>query len=311
MVLFGLTSAAAVTGTATADPEPYTLKYRAAAGCPGEAQLRGDVAAHVRGGLRPSGVRLEIQIVAAHGRFQGDLLATDRLGSEDRQVLGGEDCAEIAHALAFLAGVAIELGERRAVAPPPPPIAPPPSSAPTAPRARAVRFTGGLLGGVMGGLADGPSPTGELVIGVEDARDRRVALGVEAAVLVAGDRPIESPRGSAELSLLGGRLAACPLRLKRWLIDLRPCAGVTFGTVWGRATSLANAPSVVERWASAEATAAVRLFLPSGVFAEVEGGAIFPFVRPSYTFQFQPDGQPLYAVPRVTGRASLGAGFGF
>jgi hypothetical protein len=259
-------------------------------------------------------VRIEIQIVAAHGRFQGDLLATDRLGSEDRQVVGGEDCAEIAHALAFLAGVAIELGERRPVAPPSPAIATPApviaTPGPRAPPAR-VRITGSLMGGVIGGLADGPSPTGVVAIGVEDARDRRVALGVEAAVLVAGGRPIESPRGSAELSLLGGRLAACPLRLVRWSIDVRPCAGVTLGAVWGRATSLANAPSVEERWASAEATVAVRWLLPSGVFAELEGGAIFPFVRPSYTFEFQPAGQPLYAVPRVTGRASLGAGFGF
>jgi hypothetical protein len=85
IVSFGLTSTVAATGTPTADPEPYTLRYRAVAGCPGEAQLRADVAAHVRSGVRPAGVRIEIQIAGADGRFRGELLATDRLGSEGRQ----------------------------------------------------------------------------------------------------------------------------------------------------------------------------------------------------------------------------------
>ena len=65
-VVLGLASmAAAGTGTPAPDPTPYTLSYRAAQGCPPEDLLRADVAAHVRSALRPSGVRIEISIVAA------------------------------------------------------------------------------------------------------------------------------------------------------------------------------------------------------------------------------------------------------
>jgi hypothetical protein len=296
---------ASIVAASPASPDPYQLSYRAPQGCPPEDQLRVDVAAHVRNGTRPSGVKIRIEIAATGAEFTGELLAADRFGSENRQSLSGRDCAEIAHALAFLAGLAVELGERRrtdltATARSPPPLAP-----------RPFVITGWLMAGVTGGLADVPSPSGELGVGLESSRQRLFAPGIEGAILVAGDRQIVGQRGTAELSLLGGRLAACPLRLASSKVDLRPCAGVTFGQVWARATSLMNAPSITEPWLSAEATLAVRWLVTSQIFLEVEGGAVFPLERTSYAFSFQPDGQALYTVPAVTGRGSAGCGFRF
>jgi hypothetical protein len=290
----------------------YALRYRTTAGCPTEDQMRADVSAHLRRGIRPSGVEIEIQLAGTAGRFTGQLLATDRFGAEDRQSLSGADCPEIARALAFLAGLAVELGERRQAdlvsgAPPASPSSPPlPPSPP-----HAFRIGGRILAGVTGGLADGPSLLGEVGIAVEDTRPRLFAPAFVGALLVAGENQIDGRRGSAELSLLGGRVAGCPVRLSKSKAELRPCVGLTFGEVRGQATSLPNSPTVTEPWLSAEATLAVRWFLTSRILAEVEGGAVFPIERPAYAFAFQPADQPLYTVPRVTERIAAGVGFRF
>jgi|SRR5579871_1914836 len=288
---------------------PYVLTYRAPEGCPTQDQMNAAVAAHVRSGTRPSGVRIDIAIAARDGHFVGELFATDRFGSENRQAVDGPNCAEIARALAFLAGLAVELGERRQVdlvatgAPPttPPPVPPPHS----------FRLAGRILVGVTGGLSDVPSLMGEVGVSLEDVRPRVFAPALQGAILVAGESQIEGPRGSAQLSLLGGRLDACPVRLSRSKAELRPCAGAALGEVWGRATSLINAPTVTEPWLSAEVTLALRWSLTSQILAEIEGGAVFPIARPSYAFEFQPAGQPLYTVPWVTGRVAAGVGFRF
>ena len=174
----------ALPGPAPSPPPPpgaalYVLRYRTTAGCPTEDRMRADVGAHLRPGIRPSGVEIEIQLAGTAGRFTGQLLATDCFGAEDRQSLSGADCAEIARALAFLAGLAVELGERRqadlvraappaspASAQPPPPAPPPP---------HAFRITGRILAGATGGLADGPSLLGEVGVAVEDTRPRLFA----------------------------------------------------------------------------------------------------------------------------------------
>ena len=288
---------------------PYVLSYRAPEGCPAVDQMSAAVTAHVRNGTRPSGVRIEIEIAILDGRFIGELLATDRFGSENRQSVDGSNCGEIARALAFLAGLAVELGERRQVdlvSTGAPPAAQPAGTPP-----HSFRIAGRILVGVTGGLADVPSPMGEVGVALEDVRPRVFAPALQGAILIAGDSQIEGRRGSAELSLLGGRFAACPVRLSKSKAELRPCAGAAFGEVWGRATSLTNGPTVTEPWLSAEVTLALRWFFTSQILAEVEGGAVFPLVRPSYSFEFQPIDQPLYTVPRVTGRIAAGVGFRF
>lgn len=304
-VLLGLMALAAP----PTDSGLYVLAYRAPEGCPTEDQMRVAVTAHVRNGTRPSGVRIEIEIATRGARFVGELLATDRFGSENRQSVDGANCGEIAPALAFLAGLAVELGERRQAdlaSSGAPPAAPPPASPP-----HSFRIAGRVLAGVTGGLADIPTLIGEVGVVLEDIRPRVFAPALEAAILVAGDSQIQGQRGTAELSLLGGRLAACPIRLSKSKAELRPCAGATLGQVWGRATSLANAPTVTEPWLSVEATLALRWFFTPQILAEVEGGAVFPLARPSYAFAFQPADQPLYTVPWVTGRIAAGFGFRF
>jgi hypothetical protein len=287
----------------------YQLAYRAPEGCPTEDEMRAAVTAHVRAGTRPSDVRIEIELATVDGRFAGEMRATDRFGSEDRRALAGADCGEVARALAFLAGLAVELGERRpealiSTAPPAPPR-------PAPPQPHSFRIAGRVMAGATGGLADGPSLVGEVGVAFEDVRPGLFAPGLVGAILLAGDNQIDGQRGSAELSLFGARLAACPVRLSKAKVELRPCVGVTFGRVWGRATSLTSSPTVIEPWLSAEAILDFRWFLSEQIFAEAEGGAVLPLERTSYAFAFQPSDQPLYTVPWVTGRVAAGFGYRF
>ena len=160
-------------------------------------------------------------------------------------------------------------------------------------------------------MADGPSLLGEAGLSVEDTRRRSLCPGVRgrgSRCRRESDRWAERERGAVAAWREARRLSGASFESKA---ELRPCAGLTFGEVRGQATSLTNSPTVTEPWLSAEATLAVRWFLTSQLLAEVEGGAVFPIERPTYAFVFQPDNQPLYAVPRVTERIAAGVGFRF
>ncbi len=290
----------------------YAITYQAAPDCPDEAELRADIDAHIHDRARARGARVEIVIQREGRETAGEMTLDDRAGNRQRRSLRGRDCADVAHALAFLAGLAIDLAAPEAAPAPAPPIAqvsvPAPPSPPPPPAHRfapAIRAAGEL----RGGLADAPRPVGQLGLAVEDRALRWFAPAAAVAIL-GGGGGMEGDRGSAAMWLLGGRLSLCPLRLALVGVEVRPCAAGELGSVWVHATSLVNPPSVRELWASVDATVTVRWPAIGRVFGEIEAGAIFPLIRPTYTFVFQPD-QPFYAIPRVTARAGAGVGYRF
>ncbi len=298
------------------DRASYALTYQAAPGCPDETQLRADLDAHIHDRARARGARVEIILQRSGRETAGEMTLDDRAGNRQRRSLHGPDCADVAHALAFLAGLAIDLAPAEAAPPASPPrvvvsapvvvVPPPPPSPPAGHRfAAAIRAAGEL----RGGLADAPRPVGVIGLTVEDLRPRRFAPTAGIAV-VGGGGGMTGPRGSADLWLLGGRLSFCPLRLLPAGVELRPCAAGEVGSVWARATTLVNPPSVRRPWLSAEATLSVRWPRRGRVFADLEAGVIVPLIRSAYTFAFDP-GQPLYAVPAVTARAAAGGGYRF
>jgi len=299
-------------------PASYAMTYEAALGCPGETDLRADLDAHIHDRARARGARVEI-ILQRRGRdTTGEMTLDDRSGNRHRRSLRGRDCGDVAHALAFLAGLAIDLAAPDDAVPPPStlPVAPPAAPvtatapAPSPPLSAVRRFAAAMrvAAELRGGLADTPRPVGLIGLVVED-RSRRFAPAAGIAIL-GGGGALTGTRGSAELLLLGWRLSLCPLRISRADVELRPCAASEVGWVWARATSLVNAPSARQTWASVEATVSLRWPASGRIFGEIEGGAIFPLVRASYTFAFEPD-QPLYVVPAVTPRAAAAVGYRF
>ncbi len=258
----------------------YAMTYQAAPDCPDESQLRADIDAHIHDRARARGARVEIVIQRDGRETAGEMTLDDRAGNHQRRSLRGRDCADVAHALAFLAGLAIDLAAPEEAPAPAPPTAqvsvpPPPPTPPTPPHrfAPAIRAAGEL----RGGLADAPRPVGQLGITVEDRALRWFAPAAAVAIL-SGGGGMTGDRGSAALWLLGGRLSLCPLRMALAGVELHPCAAGELGLVWARATSLVNPPSVRETWASVDATVSVRWPASGRVFGDIEGGAIFPLI---------------------------------
>jgi hypothetical protein len=295
----------------------YALTYQAPPGCPDETQVRTDLDTHIHDRARARGVRLAIVLQRSGRETAGEMTLDDRAGERQRRALRGRDCAEVAHALAFLAALAIDLGAApeeaappAATAPAPPPVlvAPPPAPAPP-PVPHRFAPTIRMAAELRGGLGDTSRPAALAGFSVEDRRPRWFAPAAGVAILGGGGRTT-GLRGSADLWLLGGQLSLCPLRALLARVELRPCAVGEAGAITARAASLINPPSLWRPWLSIDATLSLRWPQGSRIFAELEAGVIFPLIRPTYTFLFEPD-QPLYAVPAVTARAGVGVGYRF
>ena len=91
-------------------------------------------------------------------------------------------------------------------------------------------------------FAPSPSPAVELGVEIEQVVPRVFAPSAMAAI-VAGTSRIDQAQRGADLSWLGGRFAACPVRFGGRALSLRPCAGAEFGL----STRAGASPSLTER----------------------------------------------------------------
>jgi hypothetical protein len=296
--------------------ESYVLVLHTAPGCPTAEQLRADVVAHVSDPSRAAGARVELRVEPAGAGFAGELVSTDPTGHEGRRRIEGQTCAEVAHALAFLAGLAIDLGGRTdtnvvtsdpstiadsphletSALPPPPPS---PSSSPP------LEVSVVVLSEFRGGL--GPEPGLASALGVEIGRPiGRILAPSVLAALDGGTSRLSFPQGAADLSLGCARLLLCPLRFQWNAVAVRPCAGAEVGAVYASGSAPVQPRSALEPWASLEGGLRVQWRVTARFFVDAEGGASRPLVRARYFFEPH---QTVYAVPAWTGRGALGVGF--
>ena len=120
--------------------------------------MRAAVAANVHQPAQGEGVTVSLSIRGAVGSYSGELVVVDRNGRRGRRELSAATCDEVAHALAFMAGLAIDLGGHVDDEPPAPPTKPPPSpppAPPPAPPPRPLLVSLALTGGLRGGLGTG------------------------------------------------------------------------------------------------------------------------------------------------------------
>jgi hypothetical protein len=164
-----------------------------------------------------------------------------------------------------------------------------------------------LSGELRGGLAPLPRPAVGLAIDVEDTRVRLFSPSARVAV-VASESQLGSSQGSAGLVFLGGRIEACPLRWGTGRVALRPCLGFEIGNVWAKSHTSTNPQDATQVWPSGEGLLRLRWVLFRGFFLESSLGAGLSFLRPRYFFR---PNQTLYAVPVITGRGAVGAGYRF
>jgi hypothetical protein len=294
--------------------ESYVLSYQGTAGCPSDDSVRADVAAHVHDASRAAGARVELQIAAEGTAFSGELVAIDAAGRQGRRRIRGHTCAEVAHALAFLAGFAIELGGRMEpdASEPPVPATPAPLTPLPAPslgiREAPARPPWAIilvaLGEARGGLAPIPRPSAAIGLDVGERTDAlfsptgRIALDV-------GSGHLEGAQGSANLSLLCARLEVCPLRFGGSAFAVRPCVGTELGGVHAQSSAPVAPRNSIEPWGSAEVTLRVQWLVTQRLFVEVGAGPSASLFRTRYFFE---PNHTLYVVPPVTGRGALGFG---
>ena len=286
-------------------PAPYAVSFTGGDGCPREDDVRADVAAHVHDASRTAGARVELRVTGAGGRFTGELVATDAAGNSGRRALDGESCAEVAHALAFLAGMALELGGRLEV---PAAAAPPPAatlrSTAWVPERTGPAFAGLAALGVRGGIAPGLRPAGEIGVELTSPRAGWWAPAVRVTA-VMGQGRADGAGAPLALLLTGGRLQFCPVRVGRGRFEGRPCVAGELGAVRATSDGALGGGSDTFLWGAGEASLQARWWATPELFVDVGGGALFPAVRTRYTAG---PGAITYVVPAVTSRVVVAVG---
>jgi hypothetical protein len=287
----------------------YALTYAAQGVCPPEAEFIADVASHVHDASLVQGVRLKATIEEREPGFVGILVAVDASGTPSSRRIEGKKCSEVAHALAFLAALVIELGghlEPETPLPsntaPPAPSAPPREPAFVAPP-RTIERSAVLLGDVRGGL--GPTARAGGDVGLEVAGAGRVLAPSFRLNGFVANGSLDGAGGSAALWLFGGRLEVCPLRFGHAQLVVRPCVGAELGIVHADGQTEFAPRTATVPWVSAEATLRGQWFVTRSWFVEVDGGPVISLDRTRY--YFAPD-RTVYVVPGLTARAAIGVG---
>jgi hypothetical protein len=310
LIAAGLWLVAGRSAAAGAEAPSYVLTYAAPVVCPEEAVFLADVASHVHDVSRARGVRVNASIEERESGYAGVLVAVDASGTQSSRRIEGKKCADVAHALAFLAALVIELGghaEPESPLPPnpaPAPAPPPPREPPAAvapPRTFALSAV--LLGGVRGGIGPVAHAGGDAGLEI-GATGRLLAPSLRLVALVANGS-LEGAGGSATLWLVGGRLEVCPILLGNARLAVRPCVGAELGIVHADGETAFAPRTATAPWVSAEATVRGQWFATDRWFVEVGGGPVMPLDRTRY--YFEPD-RTVFVVPGLTARAAIGVG---
>jgi hypothetical protein len=295
---------------AQADPPEspsISLTYKAAAGCPDETEFRASASSHGPSEALRSPIHLDVSIEQRDPGFVGTLRALDRLGNQSSRRIDGQTCSDVAHALAFLTRLVVELGglvepKAPAEAAPSQPV-PSPQVAPVRVTPRSTETSFPLLVGLRGGF--GPHPALSLELGIERGLLRGPLSLSGRFSLFGGESVLSGADGSASLQFGGARLDVCPWRLGTGALVLRFCAGADIGGVRAEGRIAVNPRSVTELWSSGEATLRLQWLATKAFFIELDGGPEITFVRPRYYFEPH---SVLYDVPWLTARGAGGAG---
>jgi hypothetical protein len=301
---------------------PYVLTYTAPADCPADDAFRRDVASRLHDESRVANVRLDVAIAPDDGGYRGTITALDDTAKESaRRRIEGKSCTEVAHAMAFLAALAIELNghldpdvEPAPPSPSPPPQPPPqpvvqvPPVSPPSPvaSADALRVSALLLGDARAGFGPGIYASGEA--GVEMVGGSGTVALAARFVAFAGRGSLDSPAGSAWMWFGGGRLELCPIRIGGTTLIFRVCAGGELGAVHAQGEVPFKPRAATVPWVSAEATLRIQWFVTRVLFVELGGGPVLPLDRTRY--YFEPD-TTVYQPPMVAARVAMGLGWQF
>jgi hypothetical protein len=253
---------------------------------------------------------------------QGRLVIRSVDGHELTREVPGQSCIEIVDGMALVAAVTMDPDLARAEARTPE-TAPQPcgvastktSDSRPAPCARVVprpiqaahfRVGAGVGIGLSQGLAPDPAIGAGVFVEVSRSHPTAWAPAVRVSLHRFESPLVDTPIGQAELTLTGGRISGCPVRLPaRSAWGLRPCLSLEAGRLEGVGLGVISARRETGLWIAAAPIARLELNLLRMLWIEAEGGPLFPIIR--HRFVFKPD-TTVHEVPALGWNVGLSLG---
>ena len=305
---------------ASAQVEPIHVEYAAAPDCPNAEVFTADVlgrTARARLTEAPAANRTFVVSIRRHGtRFVGSLVVRGGDGDTTAREVSGEQCAEVASALALATSLAIDpnatltpavAATNEATASP---AAPQPAAAPTPRFDEAPPDSGAERSKERGtrafGLALGPSVvtnlapdvavggSAELTWGERVPRGALSSLGLSFTFVRSGSHSTNGATSSFDFATARPELCSIGLVVSNGL-GVAPCFGAELGAVVGRGSNIAVPETSSRFWLALDASLRLRGFVSERWFVEASGGGVFPLTR--YRFVFRDPETPVHDVP--------------
>jgi len=310
----------------TSEPQPqaivnsWPIAYEAPEPCPKRAAFLAEIDARVMDSATSADVAsISVTIVEGAGRFRGQLLMSDSTGDRSTRSVSGDDCNQVASALALITALALqaklpsdEVPSEAAPQLGSEPVATdressePEPAAPTPTEARA-QLELGLHLGAASAYSPNPSATLRLFGGVRSPHFMlRLWLGYAASA------PEDTPLGKAHFDLLSARSDICALVGDQAGLIGGLCGSFELGllTANGESSSGLQAKSGGVLWAAPGVVGHLSYSLAQALRLEFSGGVQFPLYREQFIFRLV-DGtsHEIHAVPSAGWLGSLGIAY--
>jgi len=300
--------------------------YRSVDGCPdGPAFLERLEARSVPARLAQVGDAIDfvVTIGEASGKSEGLLERQTQAGAVSIRRLSGDDCGQVADALALSLVLALDPEAGAAASPPTASPAPPPEPRPAPARppavppakrnapsphspARAVDWFIGLQGLVTTGVTPDPLLGGTMFGEVEA---RRFSLPRSSLRLSAAGGFASSSTESAEFSIAvwSGELEVCPLGFGGSAFTVKPCLGYALGRL-AYSGNNRNGRDDEALWSAFVPRGRLAWSISPRIRLEAQAGASFPLTR--YELLSGDPRRVVYQTPPVGAAVGLGAALG-
>lgn len=289
-----------------ANPPAVEIRYHAAEACPDEAAFRVALARRTTGAsARTSRVRaFDVAIEADPRGWVGRLTTQDVDGAASAREVIAPSCGEVTEAVAFFCAVAMGFDSFAIVEPAPPP--PPKRDAPPAeeiPPAKPVASSPSVtiaVGITMSAIHDvvGPDVRPGIFgfVGLGRASGSWLDPSARLGFMGTTSDGFRGRSGSATVSLLAARLDACPVVVRRWRLEARPCAQLQVGALVGAGSGVAGARGGSLPWIAIGPMLRAAWNVIGRFSLEFEGGV--SFAAATHRFYFVPS-ETLYESPIV------------
>jgi hypothetical protein len=289
------------------------VTYQASPPCPDRVTFLNEVRRRIEDSTAAAEVEsIAVEIAQRAKRFDGRLVLKDHSGDKSTRSINGENCEEVASALALITALALQAKlpsepEEPIAAEPAAEKEPPTPSAPQPPASQGLRFELDAQFGAASAYAPNPSLTLRAFVGaLTNHALFRIGLGYATS---AGTR---RSLGDADFALLAARADICALLDDTNALTVGLCGSFELGYLRAAGTDsgVLDARKGGTLWAAPGLLGLLR-YAPSPAFRlELGAGAQFPLYREQFIFRLaNGTDDEIHRIPGVGWLASLGVAY--